>query len=590
MNNLKKSIKMLLAISFALFIAILVPSNASAETETLDWETSLFKRFGFSANGYFEEGEEVNAYTVYEFTKMTSDMSEYLNEETWYYELTLEQYMEIVDKYFQVYNEDDVKDILNSLGHLDGENVSIYSGGSGGGLDWVVTYSYVDDQTNYYHIQGLYLTSGSSTSDVQYDEEYYIECPVELVISSDDSSDYEIISYTKKDYYIEDTEDMGMTLTMFDQNEGVTGTYYAVYLHDANGVEMVLDDGYMFTEELYWYSTDKDLKWSTNCYDGFTCQVEVTRIFEGEISISYAAEKGVVYGGGEVELRAISMPLFTVDADHATITVIQGLTDMGDGTYAYETGAAIELIIEAETGYEVESVVINYEDGACYSTGRANSFGTWEIYPDEFWPGVIEVTTVKAGEGTSSDEGTGEIISSETVTITSGNSSAVKATVEVAAKDAEQFDGLTFVVEELEKKAEEAATTLITNKVDADDVYILDLHFENADGEEVKVNATMTVTVPIPEGWDPATTAVYYVNPETGEVTNMNGVVSEDRKTITFTTTHFSYYALVQETVKTADTNTVKTGDNNNVVLWMVVLLAAGVSAFVTATKKSRIR
>ena len=56
----------------------------------------------------------------------------------------------------------------------------------------------------------------------------------------------------------------------------------------------------------------------------------------------------------------------------------------------------------------------------------------------------------------------------------------------------------------------------------------------------------MLVTVPIPEGWDPSNVGVYYVNPDTGEVVAMNAVVSEDGKTATFTTNHFSYYALVQ--------------------------------------------
>ncbi|MGN1450557.1 MAG: hypothetical protein ACI4XQ_00520, partial [Eubacteriales bacterium] len=121
-------------------------------------------------------------------------------------------------------------------------------------------------------------------------------------------------------------------------------------------------------------------------------------------------------------------------------------------------------------------------------------------------------------------------------------------TVQITKEDEGKVSGLILVAEEPEEQAEEQAAVLIVSRLgaEADGVYVLDIHFENADGEETQVNAEMVVTVPIPDGWDPAKVGVYYVNPDTGEVVDMNAAVSGDGKAVTFTTNHFSYYALVQ--------------------------------------------
>ena len=160
-------------------------------------------------------------------------------------------------------------------------------------------------------------------------------------------------------------------------------------------------------------------------------------------------------------------------------------------------------------------------------------------------------------------------------------------TVEISKKDAEKLEGLTLTVDELEETEEKNAVSLIVEDlgVEENNVYILDIHFENANGEETKVNANMVVTVPVPEGWDPANVAVYYVNPETGELVDMKAVVSEDGKTATFTTNHFSYYALVQKTTTdqkepiegdNSDNSITQSGDNTNLSLWFALLMLAG--------------
>ncbi|MGN1344882.1 MAG: hypothetical protein ACI4U3_09885 [Traorella sp.] len=569
MKGFKKILNIFLSIFLALSVIVMKPSIASAENT--DWESALFRNVGFSVRtNYFEEGNEVNANAIYSFVNMSSEMQQYLNDTTWYYELTLSQYMEIVDRYFQKYNESDIKDYLTKLNCLDGENVSIYSGGTGTESDWKVTHQYVDSLTGYYHIQGLYLDTYPTTSGAKYDD-LYIYNPVELVLSTNNANTYEIVSYTKNDHYIETTKENGLTLNMFDESLGITSTLYGITLHDAMGAYLTLpqDESFIRYYEVdgyLWHDVDTIVNWEAVCNEGYTCKVQVTRLCDGVTSVEYLNQSGSFSGKGQVDLRVIAQPLYTIDADHASVVSFQGLQDMGDGSYAYTPGYdTIELEIVADEGYVVDEVVINHDNGFYYSVGYLNSYGRWEITPDEPVPGVIEIRTHKV----------------ETITIESDDSSSIKATVEIDSQDEEQFEGLTFIVDEVDNDS----TTFIMNQLDAENVCLLDLHFVNDDGEVVKTDALMKVTIAIPEGWDAEKTEVYYYDSETNEVVNMKGVVSEDGTTITFTTTHFSYYALVQK----KDSGSIKTSDTNHIVTWLFVLLLTSICLLVSVIKRLKI-
>ncbi len=572
MKGFKKILNIFFSVFLALSVISLVPANVSAENT--EWEDDLFRNVGFSVSSkYFEEKDEVNEDVIYRFVNMSSEMQEYLNESNWNYELTFSQYMEIVDRYFQEFNENNIKALLERLGHLVGENVIIYSGGVGVEADWRITHQYVDGLTGYYHIQGLYLLMEPTDSGVQY-EELYIYCPVELVLSTNNPDTYEIVSYTKNDHYIETTEENGLTLNMFDESLGIVSTLYGITLHDAMGAHLSLPKDDSFTryyevDGYLWHDVDTIVVWEAICNEGYTCKVQVTRLCDGEKTVEYLNQTGSFSGKGQIDLRVIAQPLFTIQADHATVVDFQGLQDMGDGSYAYTPGFdAIELEIKADEGYVVDSVVINHDNGFYYSDGHLNSYGRWEINPEEPVPGVIEVHTHKV----------------ETVIIENDDSSSIKATVEIDSKDEEQFNGLTFVVDEVDATSDSVIS--IMNQLDAENVCLLDFHFEDVNGEIVKTDALMKVTVAIPKGWDPAKTEVYYFNPETNEVTNMKGVVSKDGTSITFTTTHFSYYALVQN----KETGSIKTDDTTHIVLWMEIFFITGICLLIALSKKIRVK
>ncbi|MGN1025498.1 MAG: LPXTG cell wall anchor domain-containing protein, partial [Faecousia sp.] len=377
---------------------------------------------------------------------------------------------------------------------------------------------------------------------------YRIDSAVELTLVKDETYGYRIAAYTEKDYYLAQTEEMGDCIYVYNAETGsFSDVYYCIYSNSGDfGLEFVYEDGtYTKFDNQLCYAADQKVNWSVvqngKSYYSYDCDnVYVSRTFEGKQIDTIAGSSGVISGGGEVWLWSTPCAEFKMDAPHCTVEVLQGLTDRSDGTYSYYQGDAIELRITPDAGYEVTEVASYLYDEYVVEGTYISASGTWVLHPD-FIPSTILVTTV----GTS--------LPTDGVIIESSEDSAAAVTVQVSGEEAEKVEGLTLVVEELEETVEEQTMSLVVKQLGAeeDGVYILDIHFENVDGEETKVNATMVVTVPVPEGWDPANVGVYYVNPETDEVVDMNAVVSEDGKAVTFTTNHFSYYALVQTTNET---------------------------------------
>ena len=72
---------------------------------------------------------------------------------------------------------------------------------------------------------------------------------------------------------------------------------------------------------------------------------------------------------------------------------------------------------------------------------------------------------------------------------------------------------------------------------------VYDFYFVQA-GQRVQPNGNVIVSLPVPEGMDGEKCKVYYIDEE-GQLTDMHAVFSEGF--LVFTTTHFSYYAVVEE-------------------------------------------
>lgn len=535
-------------------------AGKNAMSSQANMEDNFFKTMGYaSADGsskYFSEGSAAPEATVFRFLNQTEELNAYCADDTGYVDIPYQTYMNIANAYFT--DAPEMKTYLTSKGYLDAETelVHYYSGGVGSDWVWILTskdyYSNGVYQLRGIFCNGLIKDTTGLTEYVDYyvynGSAYKLQSAVELTLKSDKTYGYRIAAYTQKPYYRAQTHEMGDCIYVYNDETGsFSDVYYCIYSNSGDyGLEFVYEDGtYTKFDNQLCYAADQKLNWSVRqngkSYYSYECdKVYVTRTFEGKQIDTVAGSNGTISGGGEVWLWAEPCVEFKMDATHCKVEVIQGLTDRGDGTYSYYQGAAIELRITPDAGYEITEVESFRYNDYVVSGNYISASGTWQIIPD-FIPSTILVTTTSTG-----DDGNGIIIES-------GEDSTISVTVQISKEEAEKVSGLSLVVEELEERAEEQASSLIINQLgaEADNIYILDIHFENADGEETQVNATMVVTIPLPEGWNSENVGVYYVNTETGEVVNMNAVVSEDGKTLSFTTTHFSYYALV----KTASEN-----------------------------------
>ena len=123
-------------------------------------------------------------------------------------------------------------------------------------------------------------------------------------------------------------------------------------------------------------------------------------------------------------------------------------------------------------------------------------------------------------------------------------------TVSVPA-DKEEFTDVFFKVEDVTSKTEEAEFVKVKMGNNQAKVMVFDMFLEDGDGVVYNPeDCEMTVTIPIPEGWDASTLKVYYVDSASNVMQDMKATVNPDGKTISFKVKHFSYYALVSRQEK----------------------------------------
>lgn len=161
-------------------------------------------------------------------------------------------------------------------------------------------------------------------------------------------------------------------------------------------------------------------------------------------------------------------------------------------------------------------------------------------------------------------------------------------------------EGVKLVVTEITKGADYDLAASALDEV-GKKFKLYEIHFEDANGNEVQPNGTVTVSYPIPAGYDAANVVLYRIN-EDGSKTLIKGAV--DGNYYTVITKSFSNYALVEkDSTITDDQNTQnvnngnsgnsgspQTGDNRNIMLWfMLALASAGMICVLTFTRKRRV-
>ena len=103
------------------------------------------------------------------------------------------------------------------------------------------------------------------------------------------------------------------------------------------------------------------------------------------------------------------------------------------------------------------------------------------------------------------------------------------------------FGDVDIVVEEA---FDGTAFDVIDSSLNASQKFIYDITM-TVDGEAIQPNGSVTIKIPLPSGYDPDRSFIYYVNTENGTVEKMPA--RYENGYLVFETTHFSYYAVVEE-------------------------------------------
>ena len=172
-------------------------------------------------------------------------------------------------------------------------------------------------------------------------------------------------------------------------------------------------------------------------------------------------------------------------------------------------------------------------------------------------------------------------------------------------------DAATGVKVHADKGVFEEGVQLVVTPITSGDVYnkavnsltevgkkfrLYEVHFVNAQGQEVQPNGTVTVYYPIPEGYNVNNLVLYRIN-EDGTKTLVKGVVEDGYYKVV--TKSFSTYALVEKGSTITDSentamiagSNVKTGDSDNFVLWIMLLcISLGAGAVTVAGKRRKLK
>lgn len=110
--------------------------------------------------------------------------------------------------------------------------------------------------------------------------------------------------------------------------------------------------------------------------------------------------------------------------------------------------------------------------------------------------------------------------------------------------------------------------------------FVYDIKIKGQNGYVTTFDKDVTVTVKVPEGINGAKAGVYYVNDE-GSASKIASTYNAEAKTLTFTTNHFSYYAIVEDNgVNVSDSGVLAAADGT---ASSTVAIVAGIATALTA-------
>lgn len=110
--------------------------------------------------------------------------------------------------------------------------------------------------------------------------------------------------------------------------------------------------------------------------------------------------------------------------------------------------------------------------------------------------------------------------------------------------------------------------------------FVYDIKIKGQNGYVTTFDKDVTVTVKVPENINGAKAGIYYINDE-GSASKIASTYNAEAKTLTFTTNHFSYYAIVEDNgVNVSDSGVLAAADGT---ASSTVAIVAGIATALTA-------
>lgn len=314
--------------------------------------------------------------------------------------------------------------------------------------------------------------------------------------------------------------------------------------------------------------------------------IEVKEISNTGIAFQYMAPTETLEGGSEAY-----MPINFTAPDTASAGVIsleisiypngapeQAVTEVGHA-YLYEIQGSVLKFLDPSKGEKYE-LKFELDENTQFEGAVSGADGDMTIVldpithrPSRYFlrPGVVGSFVVSSAEGYVFDSLSFIPASAGTVTISNGIcivDLSEPATLQVRSMSREnakladngvflegampEKDGVRLVSSTLEEGAPETEFVASELGIAESMVSAYEIHLENAvggladaEGNPYGLEETVTVNIPVPEGFHSSETRVYHVDTANGMLTDMNGRPSSDGRYISFDTDHFSVYALV---------------------------------------------
>ena len=160
--------------------------------------------------------------------------------------------------------------------------------------------------------------------------------------------------------------------------------------------------------------------------------------------------------------------------------------------------------------------------------------GEWEV--------VLEPTYEAEGKQVKKCTACGEIVEEEIIPMLVKTTVTDEDTGILLEYPSESYGGEVDIV--VEESFEGNAFDVIDTTLVASQKFIYDITM-TVDGETTQPNGKVTIKIPLPDGYDPNRSFIYYVNTETGQAEKMDAIYEDGY--LVFETDHFSYYAVVEE-------------------------------------------